>query len=128
MKKNIKIGSNRNFGIVFFIIFLIIGLIPLLNDNEVRIWAILISFIFLILGFLNSKILSPLNKIWFKFGILLGNFIAPIIMGIIYFLIVTPTGILVRLFKKDLLSLKKNDDKTYWIKKTERNNTLKNQF
>ena len=128
MKKNIKIGSNRNFGIVFFIIFLIIGLIPLLNDNEVRIWAILISFIFLILGVLNSKILSPLNKIWFKFGILLGNFIAPIIMGIIYFLIVTPTGILVRLFKKDLLSLKKNDDKTYWIKKTERNNTLKNQF
>ena len=128
MKKNIKIGSNRNFGIVFFIIFLIVGLIPLLNDNEVRIWAILISFIFLILGVLNSKILSPLNKIWFKFGILLGNFIAPIIMGIIYFLIVTPTGILVRLFKKDLLSLKKNDDKTYWIKKTGRNNTLKNQF
>ena len=128
MKENIKIGSNRSFGIVFFIIFLIIGLFPLLNYNEVRIWAILISFLFLILGVINSKILSPLNKIWFKFGIFLGNFIAPIIMGIIYFLIVTPTGILVRLFKKDLLSLKKNDGKTYWIEKRGQNNTLKNQF
>ena len=128
MKENIKIGSNRSFGIVFFIIFLIIGLFPLLNYNEVRIWAILISFLFLILGVINSKILSPLNKIWFKFGIFLGNFIAPIIMCIIYFLIVTPTGILVRLFKKDLLSLKKNDGKTYWIEKRGQNNTLKNQF
>ena len=69
MRKNIKIGSNRSFGIVFFIIFLLIGLLPLLNENEVRIWAILICFVFLILGVLNSKILTPLNKIWFKFGI-----------------------------------------------------------
>ncbi len=128
MKKNIKIGSNRSFGVVFFIIFLIIGLLPLLNGNEVRIWAILICFVFLILGVLNSKILSPLNKIWFKFGIFLGNFIAPIIMGIIFFLIVLPTGILVKLFKKDLLNLKKNDEKTYWVEKKEQNNSLRNQF
>ena len=128
MRKNIKIGSNRSFGIVFFIIFLIIGLLPLLNENEVRIWAILICFVFLILGVLNSKILSPLNKIWFKFGIFLGNFIAPIIMGIIFFLIVTPTGILVKLFKKDLLNLKKNDGKTYWVEKKEQNSSLRNQF
>ena len=128
MKKNIKIGSNRSFGVVFFIIFLIIGLLPLLNGNEVRIWAILICFVFLILGVLNSKILSPLNKIWFKFGIFLGNFIAPIIMGIIFFLIVTPTGILVKLFKKDLLNLKKNDGKTYWVEKKEQNSSLRNQF
>tara|TARA_X000000950_G_C13634808_1_gene545075 strand:- start:341 stop:727 length:387 start_codon:yes stop_codon:yes gene_type:complete len=128
MRKNIKIGSNRSFGIVFFIIFLIIGLLPLLNENEVRIWAILICFVFLILGILNSKILSPLNKIWFKFGIFLGNFIAPIVMGIIFFLIVTPTGILVKLFKKDLLNLKKNDGKTYWVEKKEQNSSLRNQF
>ncbi len=128
MRKNIKIGSNRSFGIVFFIIFLIIGLLPLLNENEVRIWAILICFVFLILGVLNSKILSPLNKIWFKFGIFLGNFIAPIVMGIIFFLIVTPTGILVKLFKKDLLNLKKNDGKTYWVEKKEQNSSLRNQF
>tara|TARA_B100001057_G_C22609665_1_gene856049 strand:+ start:103 stop:489 length:387 start_codon:yes stop_codon:yes gene_type:complete len=128
MEKNIKIGSNRSFGIVFFIVFLIISLWPLLNENGVRIWAVYISLIFLILGVLNSKILTPLNKIWFKFGVVLGNFIAPVIMGIIYFLIVTPTGILVRLFKKDLLHLKMNDKKTYWIEKKGKNNTMRNQF
>tara|TARA_X000000950_G_C13470262_1_gene479470 strand:- start:92 stop:478 length:387 start_codon:yes stop_codon:yes gene_type:complete len=128
MEKNIKIGSNRSFGIVFFIVFLIISLWPLLNENGVRIWAVYISLIFLILGVLNSKILTPLNKIWFKFGVVLGNFLAPVIMGIIYFLIVTPTGILVRLFKKDLLYLKMNDKKTYWIEKKGKNNTMRNQF
>ena len=128
MKKNIKIGSNRSFGIVFFIVFFIIGLWPLLNGNEVRIWAVFISLVFLILGILNSKILTPLNKVWFKFGIFLGNFIAPIVMGFIYFLVVTPTGILVRVFKKDLLNLKKSKERTYWIEKNGKNNTMKNQF
>ena len=128
MKKNIKIGSNRSFGIVFFVVFFLIGLWPLLNGNEVRIWAVSISLVFLILGILNSKILSPLNKIWYKFGIFLGNFIAPIVMGFIYFLVVTPTGILVRVFKKDLLNLKKNRERTYWIEKNDKNNTMKNQF
>ena len=124
----IKIGSNRSFGIVFFIVFLIISLWPLLNENGVRIWAVYISLIFLILGVLNSKILTPLNKVWFKFGIFLGNFVAPIVMGFIYFLVVTPTGILVRVFKKDLLNLKKSKERTYWIEKNGKNNTMKNQF
>ena len=128
MHGNNKIGSNRSFGYVFFIVFLIVGCLPLLNGNEARIWAISISLVFLVLGFLNSKVLSPLNKLWFKFGIILGNFIAPIIMGIIYFLVVTPTGILVRLFKNDLLKLKKNSNKTYWIKKNNKNQSMKKQF
>ena len=128
MEKNIKIGSNRGFGIVFFIVFLIIGSWPLLDENGVRIWAISISLIFLVLGVLNSKILTPLNKMWFKFGIFLGSFIAPIVMGVIYFFVVTPTGILVRLFKKDLLNLKRNNNKTYWIAKNDKNNNMKNQF
>jgi hypothetical protein len=128
MNKNIKIGSNRSFGTVFFMVFLIIALWPLLNNNGVRIWAFAIALPFLILGALNSKILSPLNKIWFRFGIFLGKFIAPIVMGIIFFLIVTPTGILVDLFKKDLLKLKKNNNKTYWIEKNNKNNSMKNQF
>ena len=128
MHGNNKIGSNRSFGYVFFIVFLIVGCSPLLNGNEARIWAISISLVFLVLGFLNSKVLSPLNKLWFKFGIILGNFIAPIIMGIIYFLVVTPTGILVRLFKNDLLKLKKNSNKTYWIKKNNKNQSMKKQF
>ncbi len=125
---NIKIGSNRSFGIVFFIVFLLIGLWPILKNNDVRTWSIVISLIFLILGILNSRILSPLNKIWFKFGILLGKFIAPIVMGIIFFLVVTPTGLLMRVFNKDLINLKRNNSKTYWIEKKKLPSSMRKQF
>ena len=108
----IKISSNRSFGIVFFIVFLLIALYPLLKDNDLRIWSLVISFIFLILGLINSKILTPLNRLWFKFGLLLGRFISPLIMGIIFFVVVTPIGIIMRLLKKDLLNLKYNKKKT----------------
>ena len=126
--KDIKIGSNKSFGIVFFIVFLLIGLWPILNENEIRIWSVIISLIFLILGLFNSKILTPFNKTWFRFGIFLGNFVAPIVMGIIFFLVVTPTGILMKLFRKDLINLKKNNEKTYWIEKKEITSSMKNQF
>ena len=125
---DVKIGSNRSFGIVFFIVFLLISIYPLINDESIRYWPLIISFIFLILGFLNSKILTPLNKIWFKFGLLLGRVISPIIMGIIFFLVVTPTGFLMRMLKKDLLNLKSNNNKSYWIEKTEPKSKMKNQF
>ena len=128
MKKNIKLPSNRNFGIVFFIVFLIIALWPLLKQNEIRIWSLIISFIFFALGLINSKLLTPLNKIWFKFGILLGNIIAPIIMGIVFFLVVTPTGLIMRFFRKDILKLKKNTSDSYWINKDDTNSSMKNQF
>ena len=128
MKQKIKLPSNRNFGIVFSVVFLIISLWPLLSQNDVRIWSLVISGIFLILGLINSKLLLPLNKIWFNFGILLGNFIAPIVMGIVYFMVVTPTGLIMRLLGKDLLNLKKNNKDTYWIDKDNSNNDLKNQF
>ena len=128
MKQKIKIPSNKNFGIVFSIVFLIISLWPLLNQNDIRIWSLIISGIFLVLGLINSKLLLPLNKIWFKFGILLGNFIAPIVMGVVYFMVVTPTGLIMKLFGKDLLNLKKNNKDTYWIEKDNSNNDLKNQF
>ena len=128
MKQKIKIPSNKNFGIVFSIVFLIISLWPLLNQNDIRIWSLIISGIFLVLGLINSKLLLPLNKIWFKFGILLGNFIAPIVMGVVYFMVVTPTGLIMKLFGKDLLNLKKNNKDTYWIDKDNLNNDLKNQF
>ena len=124
----IKISSNRSFGIVFFIVFLLIALYPLLKDNDLRIWSLVISFIFLILGLINSKILTPLNRLWFKFGLLLGRFISPIIMGIIFFLVVTPIGIIMRLLKKDLLNLKYNKKKTYWIDKSGPKSKMKNQF
>ena len=128
MQKNIKLPSNRNFGIVFFIVFLIIALWPLLKQNEIRIWSLIISFVFFVLGLINSKLLAPLNKLWFKFGILLGNIIAPIIMGIVFFLVVTPTGLIMRLFRKDTLKLKKNNNTSYWINKDNSNSSMRNQF
>ena len=124
----IKISSNRSFGIVFFIVFLLIALYPLLKDNDLRIWSLVISFIFLILGLINSKTLTPLNRLWLKFGLLLGKFISPLIMGIIFFVVVTPIGIIMRLLKKDLLNLKYNKKETYWIDKSGPKSKMKNQF
>ena len=124
----VKISSNRSFGIVFFIVFLLITLYPLTYNGEIRIWSAIISLIFLVLGLLNSKILTPLNKLWFKFGIFLGKIISPIIMGIIFFLVVTPIGLLMRLLGKDLINLKYNNNKSYWIEKNGPKSKMKNQF
>ena len=124
----ITVGSNKSFGIVFCIFFLIVGLYPLINADEIRIWSIILSIIFLILGLSNSRFLTPLNILWFKFGIFLGKFVSPIIMGLVFFLVVTPTGIIMRLLKKDLLKLKKNNLKTYWINRSETKSDMKNQF
>ena len=124
----IKIGSNRSFGIIFFVVFLLIALYPLLKDSDLRIWSLLISFIFLALGLSNSNLLTPLNKLWFKFGIFLGKIISPLIMGLIFFAVVTPIGILMRMLGKDLLNLKYNKKKSYWIEKTGPKSKMKNQF
>ena len=126
--KDIKIGSNKSFGIVFAVVFSLIALWPLIKGNEIRLWSLIISIIFLTLGLLNSKILTPLNKLWFKLGILLGNFIAPIIMGITFFFVVTPTGIIMKLLRKDLIKLKKNNDESYWIEKKDIKSSMKNQY
>ena len=128
MDKNIKLPSNRNFGIIFSIFFLIVALWPLLNQNEIRIWSLVISFIFFVLGLFNFKLLTPLNKLWLKFGIILGNIISPVIMGIIFFLVVTPTALIMRIFKKDILKLKKNSNNTYWIIKDDTKSDMRNQF
>ena len=125
---NIKIGSNRSFGIVFFIVFLVIAFYPLINHGSIRLWAIFFSILFLFLGLMNSQYLTPLNRLWFKFGLLLGKFISPLIMGIIFFAVVTPIGIIMRLLKKDLLNLKYNKKETYWIDKSGPKSKMKNQF
>jgi len=128
-QKEIKIGSNKNFGLVFFVIFILIALWPLLSDGNIRIWSVIVSIIFLILGLLNSKILTPLNKIWIRFGILLGKIVSPIVMGIVYFGVVTPIGLIMKLFGKDILNLKIDKNKnTYWSSKTKTTSKMKNQF
>ena len=129
MKNNtFKLPSNRSFGIVFFVVFLIIAVWPLKSNGDIRIIPICISLIFLILGLFNSNFLKPLNFLWMKFGILLGNIISPIVMGIIFFLVITPIAMIMKILGKDLLSLKKNKNNTYWIKKTGLKSKMKNQF
>ena len=128
MEQQIKISSNKSFGIVFFIVFLIIALYPIIKDGDIRLWSLILSLIFLILGLINSIILTPLNRLWFKFGIFLGKIVSPIILGIIFFLVVTPTGFLLRLFGKDVINLKYNNNNSYWIKKTGPKSKMKDQF
>ena len=122
-----NLPTNKNFGIVFFIVFLIIGIFPILKGNNLNYGILLISVIFLILGIINSRILTPLNITWYKFGILLGKIISPIIMGLIFFLVVTPIGLILKLVGKDVLRLSINK-KTYWINKDKYKSEMKNQF
>ena len=125
---DIKISSNRSFGIVFFIVFLIIALYPILNQENIRIWSLSISLVFLILGLINSFVLTPLNKLWFKFGILLGKVVSPLVMGLIFFFVVTPIALIMRMLKKDILNLKLSEKNSYWIEKNEPKSKMKNQF
>ena len=128
MKNKYQLPSNKNFGIVFFIVFSIISIYPLFKNENLWIWSLIIAIIFLILGLLNSKFLSPLNKIWFKFGLFLGSIISPIVMGIIFFAVVTPTSFVLRILGKDILNLKKNNNNSYWIEKSGPKSKMKNQF
>ena len=123
-----KISSNRSFGILFSILFAIIAFWPIINGNPLRLWPIPISVIFLILGLLNSKLLNPLNVVWVKFGELLGRIIAPIVMALIYFIIITPIGLFMRLIGKDLLNIKFSQANTYWIKREKKISSMKKQF
>jgi len=132
MKEKVKHAenpTNKSFGIVFFIFFLLVSIWPILKNGDLRIWSLILSIIFLVLGLINSKLLTPLNILWNKLGIFLGKFISPIVMGIIFFLVVTPIGLFSRVLGKDFLKLKKNNaKKTYWIKKDNYKTSMKKQF
>ena len=122
-------SSEKSFGVVFSIVFLIVALYPLINSEGLRVWAIAVSIIFLLFAFLAPKILVLPNKFWFKFGLLLGSIVAPIVMAFVYFVTVLPTGLIMRLLGKDLLKQKLDKNaKSYWIKRTEPMGPMKNQF
>ena len=123
-----KQTSNKSFGILFFLIFLAIGIWPILSSEDPRIWSIIISLIFLVLGLLNSRILKPLKDAWIKFGEILGKIIAPIVMVVVFFIILTPTGLLLRLFGKDLLKTKPSKGSSYWIHRSKDIGSMKKQF
>ena len=125
---DIKISSNRSFGLVFFVVFLLISIYPLLHGQNLRFWSLIVAIIFLALGLLNSKILTPLNKIWFKFGLLLGSIVSPVIMSIIFFFVVTPISFVMKIIGKDILNLELNNNNTYWVEKSGPKSKMKNQF
>tara|TARA_B100001173_G_C15823085_1_gene477108 strand:+ start:122 stop:499 length:378 start_codon:yes stop_codon:yes gene_type:complete len=123
-----NISSNRNFGIVFFLVFLLISIWPIIDGHSLRIWSLIISFTFLFLGLINSKMLSPLNLLWIKLGEILGRIVAPLVMGIIYFIVVTPIGLFMRFIGKDILGKKFLNTQSYWIKREKNIGSMKRQF
>ncbi len=129
MKSFININNKNNiiFGILFFIFFLIIGLYPLISNEPIRIWSIILSLVFLIITIINPNLFSFLNKLWIKFGILLGKIISPIIMGLVFFFIVTPIGIFIKILKKDVMGLKR-EASSYWITREYKVQSMKKQF
>ena len=128
-KSKIKISSNRNFGLVFFMFFLILSLWPLIYGDPARIWLAGISLVFLFLGLMRSKLLTPLNRIWSKFGLVMGYIISPIVMGVVFFLVITPIALVMNIIGKDLLNKKYDKKKeTYWIKRDTPVGTMKRQF
>ena len=122
-------SSEKSFGVVFSMVFLIVALYPLINSESLRIWALIVSIIFFLLAFLAPKILVLPNKLWFKFGLLIGSIVAPIVMAFVYFVTVLPTGLIMRLLGKDLLKQKLDKNaKSYWVKRSEPMGSMKNQF
>ena len=122
-------SSNRSFGLLFFVVFLILGLWPLKNSGDFNLNFLILSGVFLGLGLLDSKFLTPLNKAWIKFGEILGLIIAPIVMSLVYFVILTPVSLIVRMFGKDLLGLKFiKENETYWIKRKKNLTSMDKQF
>ena len=123
-----KQNNNRSFGILLFLFFMVISLWPLLSNNELRIWSLVIAIIFLVLVIFNPKLLSPLTKLWIKLGEIIGKFISPIIIGLIFLIILTPIGLLMKMFKKDLLNLKFSKNNTYWVKRKTKLNSMDKQY
>ena len=128
-KSKIKMSSVRSFGLTFCVVFLILSFWPKMNGGEINFLFLVLSLIFLILGLMKSKLLNPLNVLWFKFGMKLGSIVAPLVMAIVFFAVVTPVGLIMRILGKDLLNKKYNKEKTtYWSKRLQSFGTMKRQF
>jgi hypothetical protein len=128
-KQEIKINKKNNitFGILFFIFFLIIGFFPLISVGIIRIWSVVLSLVFLIITIIRPNLFTFLNRSWIQFGIFLGKIISPIVMGLVFFFVVTPIGILVRILKKDVMGLKRGAS-SYWINREDKLQSMKKQF
>ncbi len=128
-KQNIKMGSERGFGLVFFCFFLIVAAWPLVSGETPRLWALAVALIFVVLALVRPAVLTPLNKIWFQFGLLLGKIVTPVVMSLVFFLTVLPTGVIMRLLGKDLLNRKiDRSAPSYWVKREDPVGSMRNQF
>lgn len=128
---NIKLPSNQKFGYFFTLVFIIISIYFYFKEINILFYiSAIISIVFFLITSFRANILKPLNKLWMKFGLILGKIINPIIMGVIYFFIFSPIGILIRLFGRDELGLRLKNKKTYWIKRNKelQTNSFKKQF
>jgi hypothetical protein len=125
--KDIKRKDNITFGALFFVFFLIIGLYPLKTVGTVRIWSLVLSLLFLIITIIRPNLFTFLNRLWIQFGILLGKMISPLVMGLVFFFVVTPIGILIRILKKDVMGLKRGAP-SYWINREDKAQSMKKQF
>ena len=124
----IKLPSNKSFGLLFFVVFSLIAIYQYKINSSISFVLIFIASLFLLLGIINSKILTPFNKLWMKFGLLLGKIVSPIVMGVIFFFVITPISFILKIFKKDVLNLKKSNTKSYWVEKDKIKSKMKNQF
>jgi predicted membrane metal-binding protein len=126
----LRAGSDRSFGLVFAAVFLAIALWPLINGDGVRWWSATVSAAFAIIAIVLPAILGPLNRLWFRFGLILGRLVSPVVMAIIFFVTVTPTALIFKLMKKDPLALRKLPDAaSYWVNRDDSaDSSMKNQF
>ena len=123
-----KKNPGRSFGIIFFIFFLIVSFWPEFDLKKIKLFPFVIAIIFFSLAIIAPKYLLPLNSAWIKLGELLGKFISPIVMALIYFLVITPIAIMLKIFGKDLLKIKFNKDSTYWTNRKKNMGSMKKQF
>tara|TARA_B100000073_G_C23354844_1_gene420374 strand:+ start:124 stop:546 length:423 start_codon:yes stop_codon:yes gene_type:complete len=131
-KQDIQIGSNKSFGIVFAVVFFVIALWPLMDEGNFRVWALVTGIILFLISFIYPSIYKPFNYIWFKFGLLLGKIVTPIVMGFLYFFTITPTALIMRTLKKRPLDLEFDDSlDSYWKYRDPpgpSSESMKNQF
>ena len=117
-RQDIKGGTERSFGFVFAVVFLAIGLSPLLSAGGVRIWPVVIAAVFGVVALVSPGLLRPLNTLWLKFGLLLSRIFNPIVLGFLFYVVITPAGLIMRLLGKDPLRLRiDRTAQSYWIER-----------
>ena len=123
----IDVKSNITFGMLFLIFFLIIGFYPLKFGEPIKVWPVVLSLVFLIITIIKPNLFTFLNKLWIKFGILIGKIISPTVMSLVFFFVLIPIGIFVKILKKDVMSLKRGAP-SYWITRVDKVQSMKKQF